>query len=273
MTTESRPRLLLAPQNLVTLGNLACGVGAILLSTHALLLDDPRKLFHAGWWLVLAAVLDAVDGKVARLTGTASTMGAQLDSLADAVTFGVAPGVLAVTLVQVQGPGMDIHMHPRLLIVAPIVYACCAVLRLARFNLEHQGDDPNRPHHAFVGMPSPGAAGVLVALVLLWHGITDTRVVRFRPETIAAVREGILVALPFVILLMALLMVSRIPYPHFTAWMGRARGPVAPLAKIVLFVGLLTLEPELALAAFALAYALIPLVANFPSVIRQLRDS
>ena len=234
MTTEGRPRLLLAPQNLVTLGNLACGVGAILLATHALLLDDPRKLFHAGWWLVLAAVLDAVDGKVARLTGTASTMGAQLDSLADAVTFGVAPGVLAVTLVQVQGPGMDIHMHPRLLIVAPIVYACCAVLRLARFNLEHQGDDPNRPHHAFVGMPSPGAAGVLVALVLLWHGVTDTRVVRFSPETVAAVREWILVALPFVILLMALLMVSRIPYPHFTAWMGRARGPVAPLAKIVL---------------------------------------
>jgi len=273
MSTESRPRLLLAPQNIITLGNLACGVGAILLATHALLLDDPRKLFHAGWWLVLAAVLDAVDGKVARLTGTASTMGAQLDSLADAVTFGVAPGVVAVTLVQMQGPAHDIHMHPRLLVVAPIVYACCAVLRLARFNLEHEGDDPNRPHHSFVGMPSPGAAGVLIALVLLWYGIEDTRVVRFSPETIEMTREGILIALPFVILLMALLMVSRIPYPHFTAWMRRARGPVAPLAKIVLFVGLLTLEPELALAGFALAYALIPAVANFPSALRQLRDS
>ncbi len=273
MSTETRPRLLLAPQNLVTLGNLACGVGAIVLATHALLLDDPRKLYHAGWWLVLAAVLDAIDGKVARLTGTASTMGAQLDSLADAVTFGVAPAVLSVTLVQMQGPAHDIHMHPRLLVVAPIVYACCAVLRLARFNLEHEGDDPNQPHHSFVGMPSPGAAGVLIALVLLWYGIVDTRVVRFAPDTIELVRDGILIALPFVILLMALLMVSRIPYPHFTAWMGRARGPVAPLAKIVLFVGLLTLEPELALAGFALAYALIPLIANFPSVLRQLRDS
>lgn len=273
MSSEGRPRLLLAPQNLVTLGNLACGVGALLLTTHALLLDDPRELLHAGWWLVLAAFLDAVDGKVARLTGTASSMGAQLDSLADAVTFGAAPGVLAATLVQMQGPALDIHMHPRLLVVAPIVYACCAVLRLARFNLEHQGDDPNRPHHAFVGMPSPAAAGLPVAAVLLWYGIEDTRVVRFAPETVAAIREWILVALPFLILLMALLMVSRIPYPHFTAWMGRSRGPVAPLAKIVVLVGLLTIEPELALTAFGLAYALIPLIANFPSVLRQLRDS
>lgn len=273
MSPESRPRLLLAPQNLITLGNLACGVGAIVLATHALLLDDPRKLYQAGWWLVLAAFLDAVDGKVARLTGTASTMGAQLDSLADAVTFGTAPGILAATLVQVMGPQFDIHMHPRLLVVAPIVYACCAVLRLARFNLEHQGDDPNRPHHAFVGMPSPGAAGVPIALVLLWFGVEDTRVVRFSPDTVALLREWILIALPFLVLLMALLMVSRIPYPHFTAWMGRARGPVAPLAKIVLFVGLLTLEPELALAGFGLAYALIPLLANLPSVVRQLRES
>jgi CDP-diacylglycerol--serine O-phosphatidyltransferase len=273
MSSEGRPRLLLAPQNIVTLGNLACGVGALVLTTHALLLDDPQKLYHAGWWLVLAAFLDAVDGKVARLTGTASPMGAQLDSLADAVTFGTAPGVLAATLVQVKGPEFDVHMHPRLLVVAPIVYACCAVLRLARFNLEQQGDDPNRPHHAFVGMPSPGAAGVPVAAVLLWFGVADTRVVQFAPATVAAIRESILVLLPFLILLTALLMVSRIPYPHFTAWMGRARGPVAPLAKIVLFVGLLTLEPELALAAFGLGYALVPLLANLPSAWRQLRDS
>lgn len=273
MSSEGRPRLLLAPQNIVTLGNLACGVGALVLTTHALLLDEPVKLYHAAWWLVLAAFLDAVDGKVARLTGTASTMGAQLDSLADAVTFGTAPGVLAATLVQLHGPQLDIHMHPRLLVAAPIVYACCAVLRLARFNLEHEGDDPNRPHHAFVGMPSPGAAGVPISLVLLWYGVEDTRVVRFAPETIALVRETILVALPFLLLLLALLMVSRIPYPHFTAWMGRARGPVAPLAKIVIFVGLLTIEPELALAGFGLAYALIPLIANFGTALRQLRDS
>lgn len=273
MNSESRPRLLLAPQNLVTLGNLACGVGALVLITHALLLDDPRKLFYAGWWLVLAAVLDAVDGKVARLTGTASSMGAQLDSLADAITFGVAPGVLAVTLVQIHGPALDIHMHPRLLMVAPIIYSCCAVLRLARFNLEHEGDDPNHPHVSFIGMPSPGAAGVPISLVLLWYGIEETRVVQFSPHTVLVVREWILISLPFLILLMALLMVSRIPYPHFTAWMGRARGPVAPLAKIVLFVGLLTLEPELALAAFGLSYALIPLMMNLRSVFRQLRDS
>ena len=90
MSTESRPRFLLAPQNLVTLGNLASGVGALLLTTHALLRDDPRLLYHAAWWLVLAAVLDWVDGKVARLTGTASPLGA--DGMA------TPPPVVAVTL-------------------------------------------------------------------------------------------------------------------------------------------------------------------------------
>lgn len=272
MSTESRPRTLLAPQNLVTLGNLACGVGALVLTTHALLRDDPRLLYHAAWWLVLAAVLDAVDGKVARLTGTASSMGAQLDSLADAVAFGTAPAVLAVTMVQVYGPELDIHMHPRLLMLAPIVYSCCAVLRLARFNLEHEGDDPNQPHDAFVGLPSPAAAGVPVGLILFYFGIEDMRIVRFEPDTIALVREGILISLPFIILAMALLMVSRIPYPHFTGWLTRSRGPVAPLAKIVIFIGILTIEPELALAVFGLLYALIPLALNVPLVWRNLRE-
>jgi CDP-diacylglycerol--serine O-phosphatidyltransferase len=273
MSPESRPRFLLAPQNLVTLGNLACGVGALVLTTHGLLKDDPRLLYHAAWWLVLAAVLDAVDGKVARLTGTASPMGAQLDSLADAVAFGTAPAVLGATLVQVHGPLLDIHMHPRLLVVAPIVYACCAVLRLARFNLEHEGDDPNRPHDAFVGLPSPGAAGVATSLVLLYYGIEDTRIVQFAPATVTWVREAILIALPFLILVSALLMVSRIPYPHFTGWMTRSRGPVAPLAKIVIFIGLLTLEPELALASFALLYTFVPLAVNLPLAWRHLRES
>lgn len=272
MSTESRPRFLLAPQNLVTLGNLASGVGALILTTHALLRDDPRLLYQAAWWLVLAAVLDAVDGKVARLTGTASPLGAQLDSLADAVAFGTAPVVLAATLVQVYGPEMGVRMHPRLLVVAPIVYACCAVLRLARFNLEKEGDDPSRPHDRFVGLPSPAAAGVPVSLVLLYFGVEDTRIVRFEPGTVVAIREAILISLPFLILATALLMVSRVPYPHFAGWMTRARGPVAPLAKIVVLVGLLTLEPELALTAFVLTYALVPLLANLPLVWRQLRE-
>ncbi len=273
MSPESRPRFLLAPQNLITLGNLASGVGALMLTTLALLRGDPGLLFQAGWWLVLAACLDAVDGKVARLTGTASPVGAQLDSLADAVAFGTAPAVLGATLVQVFGPQLDIHMHPRLLVAAPIIYACCAVLRLARFNLEHEGDDPNRPHDSFVGLPSPGAAGVPTALVLLYFGIEDTRIVHFSPAAVEWVREAILIALPFLIVITALLMVSRIPYPHFMGWMGRSRGPVAPLAKIVIFIGLLTVEPELALAGFALLYAFVPLALNLPLAWRQLRES
>ncbi len=271
MNREARKRLVLAPQNLVTLANLASGVGALLLTTHALLLDDPRRLYYAGWWLVLAAFLDAVDGKVARLTGTASPIGAQLDSLADAVAFGVAPAVVAVTLVQQLGPEYDVHMHPRLLVVAPIVYACCAVLRLARFNLEHEGDDPNRPHAAFVGLPTPGAAGVPVALVLLWFGLEDTYLFHLAPESLHLVRESVLVAIPFVLLGLALLMVSRVPYPHLVTTMMRSRAPIGTLAKVVLFLGLFALEPELALALMSLAYAVVPLLENLPLAWRELR--
>ena len=67
----------LSPQNVVTLGNLACGVGAIVLCTMALIEQDPRRLYEAALWLVLATFFDAVDGKIARMTGTASPLGAQ----------------------------------------------------------------------------------------------------------------------------------------------------------------------------------------------------
>ena len=107
----------LAPQNLVTLGNLACGVAAILLCIVGIVEKDPSRFFAAAWWLVLAEFLDGVDGKIARMTGTASPLGAQLDSLADAVTFGVAPGILVFSMwhyFTVVTGQFALNLHPRL---------------------------------------------------------------------------------------------------------------------------------------------------------------
>ena len=271
MEGESRPASVLSPQNVVTLGNLACGVGALLLTVRGLLEDDPHRLYQAALWLVLATVLDAVDGKLARMTGTASPLGAQLDSLADAVTFGVAPVVVACTLVQMVGDTYSIHMHPRLLLVAPIIYSCCAVLRLARFNVDHAEADQLHGHDRFRGLPTPAAAGVPAGLTLAYFGIVDTKLVDLTPDAVFAVQSLMLRLTPFLILVMAMLMVSRAPYPHVFSWMTRSTRPVATLAKFVVLIGVLLLEPEIALLAAALLFAFLPPVLLVPRLLRARR--
>lgn len=273
MDGEPRPSPVLSPQNVATLGNLACGVGALLLCTLAYEAGDPVKLYHGALWLVLAVILDAVDGKLARMTGTASSLGAQLDSLADAVTFGVAPAVLSCTLVRMVGPEWGVDMHPRLMIIAPIIYACCAVLRLARFNVDHAEADQLKGHDRFRGLPSPGAAAVPIGLVLAFFGIEDTKLVRLDAETMLIAQAWMLRLTPFLLLATAWMMVSRIPYPHFFAWMTRSARPVSTLAKFVVVLGMLTLEPELALLFAALLFALVPPLRAIPRLLRAGRQA
>lgn len=273
MEQESRQPPVLSPQNLVTLGNLACGVGAILLATSAILTEDPQRFYHGALWLVLATFLDAVDGKLARLTGTASPLGAQLDSLADAVTFGVAPAVLASAMVQYLGPEYGLKIHPRLLIIAPIIYSCCAVLRLARFNIDHESEDLRKDNAKFIGLPTPGAAALPVAFVLLFFGIEDMMLVTVPEETIGLIRTWVLRLIPVSLIGLALLMVSRVPYPHFFAWMTRSRQPVKTLAKFVVLAGLLFLEPEFALMLMALLFVLVPALRSLPTLLRTKSSS
>jgi CDP-diacylglycerol--serine O-phosphatidyltransferase len=261
----------LSPQNLVTLGNLACGVGAILLALAALVEQNPHRLYEGALWLVLATFLDAIDGKLARASGTASPLGAQLDSLADAVTFGVAPGVVAVTLVRMLGPDLGINIHPRLLVVAPIVYSCCAVLRLARFNVDSEHEDLKKDHAHFIGLPSPGAAAPPIALVLFFFGISDTKLFQVSPALEEMTQVVIVYMIPGALLLLALLMVSRVPYPHFFSWMMRSKRPVATLAKFVVMFGLLFLEPEVALLGMSMVFVLVPLARDIPSMLRPNR--
>lgn len=273
METETRPPQVLSPQNLVTLGNLACGVVTILLAITAMQDVDPKRLYEGGLWLVLANILDGVDGKLARLTGSASPLGAQLDSLADAITFGLAPSILAITLVRMVAPELDIQMHPRLLVVAPVVFTCCAVLRLARFNVDHELEDLTKDHAHFIGLPTPGAASILIAIVLFYFGIADTKLVHFSAEELHFMRYWSVVLVPILLLLLALLMVSRVPYPHFFAWMTRSRAPVKTLAKFVVLLGILFLEPEIALVIMAVLYIFVPLLKNLPSTFRRTPSS
>ncbi|MBC8370352.1 MAG: CDP-alcohol phosphatidyltransferase family protein [Planctomycetes bacterium] len=263
MNLHPRSSQVLAPQNLVTLGNLACGVGAILLCIIGILESNPEKLYQAALWLVLAEFLDGVDGKIARMTGTASPLGAQLDSLADAITFGVSPAILAFSMWHMFSEQFGLILHPRLLMVAPIVYSACAVLRLARFNVDHEEDNLQKENVRFVGLPSPGAAGMPISMALLYFGISDIKFVDVSDSVIHLVREILLYSMPLVLILMGGLMVSRVPFPHFFAWMTRSKRPVATLAKFIFLFGFMFLEPEACLFVFSFCYTVVPLLTQF----------
>jgi len=152
---------------LLTLGNGVCGFASIACASKIGKLDssavsDNLYLALSGWLIVAAMVFDALDGYLARLSKTASKFGGELDSLCDAISFGVAPAFLLLRL----GPGWE----PRPLVhqaVAGIaaLYLMCAVLRLARFNIENSPDPAS--HKRFRGLPSPGAAGCLASLAIL----------------------------------------------------------------------------------------------------------
>src|SRR5438105_475801 len=162
---------------LLTLGNGICGFAAIALASKILILpaemiaadavgkitvDNEWYFAVAGWFVIAAMVFDMLDGYVARLSKTASKFGGELDSLCDAISFGVAPAFLLLKM----GPGWE-HgplLHQLLAGIATL-YMVCAILRLARFNVENSPDPA--AHKRFRGLPSPGAAGCLAALAIL----------------------------------------------------------------------------------------------------------
>lgn len=233
--------------NLFTLANAGCGLLALSKGIDALA-GDPENfagLLETACWLVfLAMIFDALDGKVARLTRSFSDFGAQLDSFADAITFGVTPAVLAKVLLE-----NELGLHPRLHFMAAASFALMAILRLARFNLENEHDES--AHAAFSGLPSPAAAGTLVATMLMYlsiHGSIEVdggiatpvgKGVAYLP---VGVRDFLSSALlPLVLLLLpvlGLLMVSRVHYLHMGSALFRRRARFVSLVQTV-FIGLL----------------------------------
>jgi CDP-diacylglycerol--serine O-phosphatidyltransferase len=210
--------------NLITLLALCAGLTAIRLAVE-------DKLEFALAAIVFAAALDGVDGRIARMLKGTSRFGAELDSLADFVNFGVAPGLILYfwTLHELKSAGW----------IAAMVFAICAALRLARFNV--MIDDPNRPAWAgnfFVGMPAPaGAITVLLPIYLYFLGVP---------------RLGFEAPLTFVYTLaIALVMVSRLP-----VFSGKKFSNRVP--------------PEMVLPVFVVVVLLVALLISYPWVILTL---
>jgi CDP-diacylglycerol--serine O-phosphatidyltransferase len=172
--------------HLLTTGNVAAGFYSITLSASG-------DLDRAALAIIFAGICDALDGRVARMSGTTSKFGAEYDSIADTVSFGVAPALLAYSAGALQELGWTGW-------VLAFIYTACAALRLTRFNVY-----PQRFTGRFEGLPSPPAAGMVLSSV--WFG-GFLRESGF-PLDIPAGVAGLGVAL------VGLLMVSPIPYRSF----------------------------------------------------------
>jgi CDP-diacylglycerol---serine O-phosphatidyltransferase len=156
-----RKSLFILP-NLFTCSSIFCGFYAIVLSAGD---PVPSDFYVAALLIVFAMFFDMVDGRVARMTRTQSAFGVQLDSLADVASFGVAPSVLVYR--------WSLHELETLGLVVCFTYVAAGAIRLARFNvlaMEESGA-PKKPGKYIVGLPIPGAAGILVSLVVANHAV------------------------------------------------------------------------------------------------------
>jgi CDP-diacylglycerol--serine O-phosphatidyltransferase len=254
----------------LTLGNGVCGFAAIANASKIGSVNVDTGLdpyFAASGWLILAAmVFDMLDGYVARLSRSASKFGGELDSLCDAISFGVAPAFLLLRL----GPGWQPQpiLHQALAGIAAL-YMVCAVLRLARFNIENTPDPAS--HKRFRGLPSPAAAGCIASLAIL-RGELPAKLTQhlsdFDPDL---VRRWIEVWAPIGAFAVALLMVSRVPYPHVTKQILRGRRHFSHLVQVVLVAFIILLIRELALVLLFWIYALG--IALRYALLRSLRQS
>jgi CDP-diacylglycerol--serine O-phosphatidyltransferase len=211
-----------------TLGNLFFGFWAIVSAFNG-------NFRWAGWFIVFAGILDMLDGRVARLSGTGTRFGAELDSLVDVISFGVAPALLMYFL--------DFSNAGRFAWILCYIYVVAVALRLARFNVLSAG----KPSTGwFTGMPSPAAGMTLAA----YYPFSQTNWYRASLAYLDLQHEGLVVLM----LLLAVLMLSNVKYPKFPPIGVRsARGIFGLVVHLVILLGGL-LAPEYFLFPLGLFY-------------------
>jgi CDP-diacylglycerol--serine O-phosphatidyltransferase len=268
---------------LFTLGNLVCGFASLHYAAKGTV---PSGLIAsnyavAGYLIFAGMFFDLFDGFVARLTRSASNFGAELDSLADMVSFGVAPAFLALRLVselltppnaspdhlrpyEFLGPNADDTVG-KLFWAVGALYVVCTALRLARFNVFNKHDEA--AHVAFRGLPSPGAAAVVASTIIFYESLHYSQhlLLPFRDTAVNHWFDNLFpYTLPALLLTSALLMVSRFTYAHLINRFLRGRKKFGYLVGIVLFLMLLLLAPQVTALLFIYVYALsAPVMALF----------
>lgn len=240
--------------SMATLGNAICGFAAIYVAALdsstaspdpiAQFMAEPAHRFLASaYFIFLAMFFDAIDGRLARFARHTTDFGGQLDSLADVISFGAAPAFLALQLFRTFQPHAP---YSRLIWAIGAIYMSCAAIRLARFNVSNEHGEQH--HFSFLGLPSPGAAGAVAALVLFQQEVALSGYATFSKVLVCF--------LPMVVLLTGLLMVSNIRYPHIVNQHLRGKRSLGRLLLGVILLLALLMFHRVTLAAACVGYAL-----------------
>jgi len=218
--------------SLFTTGNVFCGFYSFIAA-----LND--KYYLAAWAIVLAIIFDVLDGRIARMTKTTSAFGMQYDSLADVISFGMAPAFLCYAWV--------LKPFGRVGWMAAFLYLLCAALRLARFNTT----EPDTQSQHFIGLATPAAAAVIASIIIAFEDLFGSRV-----------HPGFMVA---VVYILAFLMVSNIKYPAFKKFEFRKRVSFTRFLLVVLVLYILATIPKIALFLISFGYTIFGPIGEWSS--------
>ena len=210
--------------SLFTTGNVFCGFYSFIAALN-------NQYYIAAWAIVLAIVFDFLDGRIARMTKTTSAFGKQYDSLADIISFGMAPAFLSYSWV--------LKPFGRVGWMAAFLFLLCGALRLARFNVTK----PDIQGQYFIGLPTPAAAAVIASIIIAFEDLFGTKA-----------HPGIMVA---VVYILAFLMVSNIKYPAFKKFEFRKRVSFTRFLLVILVIYVLATIPKIGLFVISFAYLLV----------------
>lgn len=210
--------------SLFTTGNVFCGFYAIIAA-----MGDQYEF--AAWAIVAAMVFDVLDGRVARLTKTTSAFGVQYDSLADIISFGVAPAIVVYTWI--------LKPFGRLGWMAAFLFLLCAALRLARFNVTK----PDVSGQNFIGLPTPAAAAATASVVIAFEDLFHTRI---DPIVMVVMMYSL-----------AFLMVSNIKYPAMKKFVFKKRVTFSRFLFVILFLYVFATIPRITVFLITVAYIFI----------------
>lgn len=219
--TDAKLKIYFLP-NLMTGGNLVCGFVALTKIVEAdLSTGDYRDIKVALFFILLACIFDLLDGRVARMGGSESPFGREFDSLADVVSFGVAPAFLVHRIVL-----KDVFInYPDVGWVIASIYLICGAFRLARFNClaAMAGTGGGKE---FLGFPIPAAAGLVASLTLFMMWWEDNQ---FKTGSLKFI-------LPFIMVFLSLMMVSEVKYPTFKGLDLKATRTFTKTLLAILFI-------------------------------------
>ena len=225
--------------NMITLGAMFCGFYAIIQSIN-------DSFVISGIAILFAMILDSLDGRVARLTGTSSPFGAELDSLSDMINFGVAPAVISFN--------WQLYTLGKFGWLVAFIFSACTALRLARFNTMLAINDKRY----FTGIPSPAGAALVVGYIYM---CTNYNLHNYFFTTLGVI----------IILASALSMVSNIKFYSFKEFNFHKTAKFRALIIFVICLSLLTIWPDFVIYGFFVSYAISGYVLALSRVLKARR--